>query len=78
MPSSRQHQLNNEVVLLGFNASTIQSGKDEWKLPIDLLVEPKNFDSLNEKLINIFGRGQVKKREFKEYGEFSGFAKSSR
>jgi hypothetical protein len=61
--------LNNEVVLLGFNASTIQSGKDEWKLPIDLLVEPKNFDSLNEKLINIFGRGQVKKREFKEYGE---------
>jgi hypothetical protein len=61
--------LKNEVVLLGFNASTIQSGKDEWKLPLDLLVEPKNFDRINRELIGIFGRGEVKKREFEEYGE---------
>jgi hypothetical protein len=61
--------LKNEVVLLGFNASTIQSGKDEWKLPLDLLVEPANFDRINKELIGIFGRGQVKKREFEEYGE---------
>jgi hypothetical protein len=61
--------LKNEVVLLGFNASTIQSGKDEWKLPLDLLVEPKNFDRINKELINLFGRGEVKKREFEEYGE---------
>jgi len=61
--------LNNEVVLLGFNASTIQSGKHEWKLPMDLLVEPKNFDRINKDLIDIFGRGETKKREFEEYGE---------
>ena len=61
--------LKNEVVLLGFNASTIQSGKDEWKLPLDLLVEPKNFDRINKELIAIFGRGEAKKREFAEYGE---------
>jgi hypothetical protein len=61
--------LKNEVVLLGFNASTIQSGKDEWKLPLDLLVEPKNFDRINKELIAIFGRGEAKKREFEEYGE---------
>jgi hypothetical protein len=61
--------LKNEVVLLGFNASTIQSGKDEWKLPLDLLVEPKNFDRINKEVIGIFGRGEAKKREFEEYGE---------
>jgi hypothetical protein len=61
--------LSNEVVLLGFNASTIQSGKDEWKLPLDLLVEPKNFDRINKELIGIFGRGEAKKHEFEEYGE---------
>jgi len=61
--------LKNEVVLLGFNASTIQAGKDEWKLPLDLLVEPKNFDRINKELISIFGRGEAKKREFEEYGE---------
>lgn len=61
--------LKNEVVLLGFNASTIQSGKDEWKLPLDVLVEPKNFDHINKKIIDIFGRGEAKKREFEEYGE---------
>jgi hypothetical protein len=61
--------LNNEVVLLGFNASTIQSGKNEWKLPMDLLVEPKNFERITKDLINIFGRGETKKREFEEYGE---------
>jgi hypothetical protein len=61
--------LKNEVVLLGFNASTIQAGKDEWKLPLDLLVEPKNFDRIVKELIGIFGRGNSKKREFEEYGE---------
>jgi len=61
--------LKNQVVLLGFNASTIQSGKDEWKLPLDLLVEPKHFDRINRELISIFGRGEVRKREFEEYGE---------
>jgi len=61
--------LKNEVVLLGFNASTIQSGKDEWKLPLDLLVEPTNFDKIVKQLIGIFGRGFAKKREFEEYGE---------
>jgi hypothetical protein len=61
--------LKNEVVLLGFNASTVQSGKDEWKLPLDLLVQPKNFDKITHQIIEIFGRGEVKKREFEEYGE---------
>uniref|UniRef100_A0A6C0F582 Poly(A) polymerase catalytic subunit domain-containing protein n=1 Tax=viral metagenome TaxID=1070528 RepID=A0A6C0F582_9ZZZZ len=61
--------LKNEVVLLGFNASTIQGGKDEWKLPLDLLVEPNNFDKIVKELIGIFGRGFAKKREFEEYGE---------
>lgn len=61
--------LKNEVVLLGFNASTIQSGKDEWKLPLDLLVEPGKFDKTVKDLIDIFGRGFAKKREFEEYGE---------
>jgi hypothetical protein len=61
--------LKNEVVLLGFNASTIQAGKDEWKLPLDLLVEPENFERIVKELIGIFGRGNSKKREFEEYGE---------
>ena len=61
--------LKNEVVLLGFNASTIQGGKDEWKLPLDLLVEPDSFDKIVKELIGIFGRGFAKKREFEEYGE---------
>jgi len=61
--------LKNEVVLLGFNASTIQSGKDEWKLPLDLLVQPENFEKIVKELIGIFGRGNSKKREFEEYGE---------
>jgi hypothetical protein len=62
--------LKNEVVLLGFNASSIQSAKkDEWKLPLDLLVEPANFNRITKELIGIFGRGEVKKREFEEYGE---------
>jgi hypothetical protein len=61
--------LKNEVVLLGFNASTIQSGKNEWKLPLDLLVQPKNFNKIVQELIGIFGRGNSKKREFEEYGE---------
>lgn len=61
--------LSKDVVLLGFNASTVQSGKDEWKLPLDLLVEPKNFDELNSHLLSIFGRGEAKKYEFEEEGE---------
>jgi len=61
--------LGNPVVLLGFNASTIQSGKDEWKLPLDLLVEPENFDKVTKEIVTIFGRGEAKKREFEEYGE---------
>lgn len=61
--------LKNPVVLLGFNASTIQSGKDEWKLPMDLLVEPENFDKVTKEIVTIFGRGEAKKREFEEYGE---------
>jgi hypothetical protein len=61
--------LENPVVLLGFNASTVQAGKDEWKLPIDLLVEPENFSKVTKEILTIFGRGEAKKREFEEYGE---------
>ena len=46
--------LKTPVVLLGFNASTIQS---------------ENFDKLTKEVITIFGRGEAKKREFEEYGE---------
>ena len=61
--------LNNDVVLIGYNASTIQSGKDEWKLPLDLLVQPKDFDKINAKLVEIFGRGEVRKNEYEAYSD---------
>jgi len=61
--------MSNDVVLLGFNASMIQAGKHEWKLPLDLLVEPQNFDRITKSVISIFGKSEVKKREFEEYGE---------
>lgn len=61
--------LDNDVVLIGYNASTIQAGKDEWKLPLDLLAQPKDFDKINAKLIEIFGRGEVKKNEYEAYSD---------
>ena len=61
--------LDNNIVLIGYNASTIQAGKNEWKLPLDLLVQPRDFDKTNAKLIEIFGRGEVKKKEFEAYSD---------
>lgn len=61
--------MSNKVVLLGFNASGVHSGKTDWKLPLDLLVEPSAFDKITKEIVQIFGKSEVKKREFEEYGE---------
>jgi hypothetical protein len=62
--------VKENVVLLGFNASMLQeSVHQEWKLPIDVLVEQKDAQDLVHALLKIFGRGQARAREFEEYGE---------
>jgi len=62
--------VKENVVLLGFNASMLQeSVHQEWKLPIDVLVEQKDAQDLVHALLKIFGRGQARARDFEEYGE---------
>jgi hypothetical protein len=62
--------LKDKVVLLGFNASMLQQDKnEEWKLPLDLLVDPEKAHQLTKDLLHVFGKGKLRVREFEEYGE---------
>lgn len=55
------------VILLGFNAETRHGSGRSWKLPLDLLVTPEQFDATVDKVKQIFG--QAKREDFAEYAE---------
>ena len=60
--------IKNELVLLGFNASMIQSGKNKkWMLPLDVLCLPEDREKISNAFCSLF-HGSVKK-EFPAYGE---------
>lgn len=62
-----EHLLKKEkCILLGFNASEIQLKKDDWSLPLDILVEPDNEHKLVKELSEIFGGHHT---SFHEYAE---------
>ena len=60
--------IKNQLVLLGFNASMIESGKNnKWMLPLDVLCLPKDRPKVSNIFKSIFS-GSVKK-DYPEYGE---------
>lgn len=60
--------VREKLVLLGFNASTIQEGKKQkWKLPLDVLSDKENHDELAEQFKSLFEGSTVK--HLKEFGE---------
>ena len=61
-----------KVVLLGFNASMIQSVKHQrrWMLPLDVLATPERRHEVVHSLGSLFARHErVKAKEFPAYGE---------
>jgi hypothetical protein len=61
--------IEDKIVLLGFNGELFHEKNQEWKLPLDILVEEKDAEKVVKKLINIFGRGIAKARSYEEYQE---------
>lgn len=60
--------IKHELVLLGFNASMIQTGKNKkWMLPLDVLCLPDQRDKIAGLFHSVF-HGSTKK-EFPAYGE---------
>lgn len=57
------------VILLGFNASTIQKEKHSWKLPLDLLVNPEHIEHVIGETMAIFKDSGVHRKDFHEYSE---------
>jgi hypothetical protein len=61
--------IKDKIVLLGFNGELFHEQKQEWKLPLDILVEEKDVSKVVRELLNIFGRGVAKARSYEEYEE---------
>jgi len=61
--------IDNKVVLLGFNGTMLQQKKQEWSLPLDVLVEPERVDQIVNKFLKVFGKGHAKARSYEEYSE---------
>jgi hypothetical protein len=61
--------IEQKVVLLGFNAGSLQQDHQEWKIPMDILVEEKDVQRITQELIKIFGRGSARARSYEEYEE---------
>ena len=61
--------LDEKLVLLGFNASTLHNvkGGGKWKLPIDVLAEPAQIKTVAKKFQTILGKTSLKEHE--RYGE---------
>ena len=60
--------IQNDVVLLGYNAYDLQkSSKQDWYLPIDLLVEPSKIEKVAGILSELIDAKYEK--EYEEYGE---------
>lgn len=62
--------IKEDVILLGLNAASFQKKGPvpEWKFPLDLLVEPQKYESIIEKLKDIFEES-VTVESYKAYGE---------
>ena len=61
--------IKEKIVLLGFNGHLFHEKKQEWKLPLDILVEEKDAPKIVREFLNIFGRGVAKARSYEEYEE---------
>jgi hypothetical protein len=61
--------IKEKSVLLGFNAASMHSTSQEWKLPLDILVDEKDVGKVVHELIKIFGRGSATARSYEEYEE---------
>jgi len=61
--------IEEKAVLLGFNAGSLHTKSQEWKLPLDILVEEKEVETVTRKLLKIFGKSQAKARSYEEYEE---------
>ena len=63
--------IKEHVILLGFNASTLQDKeKHEWLLPLDLLATPDSAEHVANTIAGMFREhGKVKTREYEEYAE---------
>lgn len=61
--------VEENVILLGFNASTFQKrGTEKWMLPLDILSVPEKRQEIAEKLKTVFDKG-VKTVNIDAYGE---------
>jgi len=63
--------IEHKIVLLGFNASNIQSGfKEDWKLPIDCLVTPETREKISDEFSEIFKpEKKIMLTDYPAYGE---------
>jgi hypothetical protein len=61
--------IKDKVVLLGFNGTLYHEDRQQWNLPMDLLVEEKHVSDLIRNLIQLFGKGVAKARSYEEYAE---------
>jgi hypothetical protein len=61
--------IKEKAVLLGFNGSSLQQEKHQWKLPLDILVDEKDVPHITKELLKIFGHGTTKARSYQEYEE---------
>ena len=61
--------IKEKVVLIGFSGSSFQEEHQEWKLPLDILVEEKDVEKITKELILIFGKGSARARSYEEYEE---------
>lgn len=60
--------IKQNVMLLGFNASTVQKGSaGQWKLPLDMLVEPERRESVAKEFGELLDDSKLV--EQKEFGE---------
>ena len=73
LPKELRHEIESfiikhQLVLLGFNASMLQSGKNnKWMLPLDLLCVPEQRTKISEMIHSMFP-GSVKK-DYPAFGE---------
>ena len=63
--------IKENVILLGFNASTLQDkASRDWMLPLDLLATPETAEHVAKTVASMFKEeGRVKTREYEEYAE---------
>jgi len=57
----------DNIILLGFNATTLQKSGRSWKLPLDLLVTPENFNKTVKDVKDLFPRSES--TDYAEYAE---------